>query len=96
MRESVMSFQIVDAKKHRLDNKSVRALAEIVTHPKVMELDVDIHTPDPNEMNTLFKKFFERLPDDPRQWFLVGKLDEVIGFSGGFIARANGWHILVL
>ncbi|NIO36276.1 hypothetical protein GTO27_01070 [Candidatus Bathyarchaeota archaeon] len=36
-----MSFQIVDAKKHRLDDKAVRTLAEIQTHPKVMEWDVE-------------------------------------------------------
>jgi len=78
-----MTFQIVDAKKHPLDNNSIRTLVEIETHPKVREWDVDIHTKDPNEMNTLFKEFFGRLPNNQNQLFLVGKLDdEVIGFLG--------------
>lgn len=78
-----MSFQIVDTKKDPLDDKAVRVLAEIETHPKVREWDVDVHTKDPSEMYKLFKEFFERLPNDPNQLFLVGKLDgEVIGFLG--------------
>lgn len=78
-----MSFHIVDAKKHPLDDKSTRTLAEIETHPKVREWDVDVHTKDPNEMHKLFKEFFVKLPKDQNQLFLVGKLgDEVIGFLG--------------
>ncbi|NIO36579.1 GNAT family N-acetyltransferase [Candidatus Bathyarchaeota archaeon] len=77
------SFRIVNAKKHPLDKKAIRALAEIETHAKVREWDVDIHTEDPNEMNVLFKEFFERLSDDKNQLFLCGKLDdEVVGFLG--------------
>ncbi len=92
-----MSFQIVDAKKHHLDDRSVRTLAEIVTHPKVMELDVDIHRKDPNEMNISFRKFFERLPGDQRQLFLVGKLDgEVIGFLGIYRKSKRMTHVGVV
>lgn len=78
-----MPLQIVDAKKHPLNDEDIRVLAEIETHPKVMEWDVDVHTEDPNEMYLLFKKFFEKLPVDENQLFLIGKLDEkVIGFLG--------------
>lgn len=92
-----MSFQIVNAKKHSLDDKSVRTLAEIVTHPKIMESDVDIHTNDPSEMYTLFKEFFKRLPNDQRQLFLVGKLDEeVIGFLGIYRKSKRMIHIGVV
>ncbi|UCD40201.1 MAG: GNAT family N-acetyltransferase [Candidatus Bathyarchaeota archaeon] len=97
MWEPAMSFQIVNAKKHHLDNKAVRTLAEIVTHPKVMELDVDIHTKDPTEMNVSFKGFLERLPNDQRQLFLVGKLDdEVIGFLGIYRKSKRMTHIGVV
>jgi putative acetyltransferase len=76
-------FQIVNARKHPLNDEEIRMLAEIQTHPKVMEWDVDVHTEDPNEMYLLFKEFFEKLPVDGNQLFLVGKLDEkVIGFLG--------------
>lgn len=78
-----MPFQIVDAKKHPLNDEAIRMLAEIETHPKVMEWDVDVHTEDPNEMYLVFKGVFEKLPEDWNQLFLVGKLDEkVIGFLG--------------
>jgi RimJ/RimL family protein N-acetyltransferase len=83
MWEFSMSFQIIDAQKHPLHNKALRTLAEIATHPKVMELDVDIHTRDPDEMNISFKEFSERIPNDQKQLLLVGKLDdEVIDFLG--------------
>lgn len=54
-----MPFQIVDAKKHPLNDEAIRMLAEIETHPKVMEWDVDVHTEDPNEMYLLFKEFLK-------------------------------------
>lgn len=41
--------QIVDAKRQPLDEKALRMLAEIETHLKVMEWDVDVHTRDPKE-----------------------------------------------
>jgi len=78
-----MSFQVIDVKKSPLPDEAVWMLAEIETHPKVMEWDVDIHTKDKNEMFLLFKEFFERLPDDKDHFFLVGKLDgRAIGFLG--------------
>jgi RimJ/RimL family protein N-acetyltransferase len=58
-------------------------LAEIQTHPKIVEWDVDVHPEDPNEMYRSFKEFFEKLPENDDQLFLVGKLEEqVIGFLG--------------
>jgi putative acetyltransferase len=76
-------MQIVDAKKFPLRDEDIRMLAEIETHPKVMEWDVDIHTTDINEMHRLFKEFFEKLPNNKDQIFLVGMFDDrVIGFLG--------------
>ena len=73
----------MDAKKNPLNYETIRTLAEIETHPKIVEWDVDVHTEDPNEMYILFKDFFEKLPVDKNQLFLIGKLDDkVIGFLG--------------
>ncbi len=92
-----MSFQIVDAKKHPLDDEAVRRLAEIETHPKVIEWDVDVHTKDEDEMYQSFKKFFERLPDDKDQLFLIGKLEgEVVGFLGVHRKRKRMSHVGVV
>lgn len=78
-----MSFQIVDVKRHPLDDETVWVLAEIETHPKVIEWNIDIHTKDISKMYLLFKEFFARLPSDENQIFLVGKLNgKVIGFVG--------------
>jgi putative acetyltransferase len=78
-----MSLQIVDAKKCALKDKEVWMLAEIETHPKVMEWDTDIHTKNRSRMYRLFKRFFEGLPSNMNQIFLVGKLNgKVIGFLG--------------
>ena len=78
-----MSFQVIDAQESPLTDEAIWMLAEIETHPKVMEWDVDIHTKDQREMFLLFKAFFQKLPNDKDQIFLVGKLDgRTIGFLG--------------
>jgi RimJ/RimL family protein N-acetyltransferase len=66
-----------------LGDEDILTLAEIETHPKVVEWDVDIHTTNINEMYRLFKEFFEKLPNNKDQIFLVGRFDnKVIGFLG--------------
>ena len=78
-----MPFQIVDVKECPLKDDEVWVLAEIETHPKVMEWDVDIHTKNLKEMHDLFERFLKKLPCNKNQIFLVGKLDgKVIGFLG--------------
>jgi len=79
----VLSLQVVDAKKYPLNKDGIWALAEIETHPKVLEWDTNIHTKDKSQMYWLFKRFFEKLPKDKNQIFLIGKLENrVIGFLG--------------
>jgi RimJ/RimL family protein N-acetyltransferase len=76
-------LRIVDAKRHSLKDNVLWMLAEIETHPKVQESDIDIHTKDKDRMYKLFKRFLENLPSDKNQIFLVGQLGEtVVGFLG--------------
>lgn len=75
--------QIVDAKKHPLKEEEIWLLAEIETHPKVIEWNTNTHVKDPNEISHLFKRFFEKLSNDENQIFLIGKLKgRTIGFVG--------------
>jgi RimJ/RimL family protein N-acetyltransferase len=58
-------------------------LVEIETHPKVLEWNTGIHLKNQRKMYHLFKRFFEKLPSNKNQIFLVGKLNgRVIGFLG--------------
>ena len=78
-----MPFQVVDVKKCSLKDNDLWMLAEIETHPRVLELDTDIHTKDKSRTYHLFKRFLETLPNDKNQIFLVGKLNgRTIGFLG--------------
>jgi len=78
-----MSLAIVNARNYSIKDEEVWMLAEIETHPRVLEWDTDIHTKSLDEMFSLFKTFFKKLPDDENQIFLVGKLGKrVIGFIG--------------
>jgi RimJ/RimL family protein N-acetyltransferase len=78
-----LSLQIVDAKEHPPKEEEIWALAEIEMHPKVIEWNTSTQIYDPNKMRHLFKTFFEKLPDDENQIFLVGKFKgRVIGFVG--------------
>lgn len=78
-----MPFQIIDIKKYSLRDEDFWVLAEIETHPKVRELDTNIHVTDKSKTYRLFKEFSEALPGNKNQIFLVGKLDgKVIGFLG--------------
>jgi putative acetyltransferase len=78
-----LSLQIINAKKYPLKEEEIWALAEIETHPKVIEWNTNTHVKDTNEMYHLFKQFFEKLSRDEGQIFLVGKLKErTVGFVG--------------
>jgi RimJ/RimL family protein N-acetyltransferase len=68
-------LQIVDVKKCPLRDEEVWMLAEIETHPKVLEWNSDIHTKNRNRMYCSFKTFLEKLPSNNDQIFLVGKLN---------------------
>jgi RimJ/RimL family protein N-acetyltransferase len=97
LREFIVSLQIVDAKKCLLKDEEVMMLAEIETHPKVREYDIDIHTSNKNQMYCLFKKFLETLPSNKKQIFLVGKLNgKVIGFLGIYRKSKRMKHVGVV
>lgn len=84
-----MSVQIFDAKHKQLSDDEMRMLVKIELHPKVQKWDTDAHTKDAGEMHQLFKKFFEELPKNEDQIFLVAKTNErVVGFVG--IHRMSG------
>jgi putative acetyltransferase len=64
-------------------------LAEIEVHPKIREWDTDVHTENLEEMYQIFKKFFDELPKNKDQSFLVAKCCErLVGFVG--IHRRGG------
>lgn len=92
-----VSFQILDAKKHRLRMKKFECLQKSRPHHEVMEWDVDVHTKDINEMRLLFKEFFKKLPENEDQIFLVGKLNgKIIGFLGIHRQSKRMSHVGVL
>lgn len=84
-----MSVRIFDTKRKRLNDDEIHMLVEIELHPKVQKWDTDVHTEDAEEMYQLFKKFFEELPNNEDQIFLIAKTKErVVGFIG--IHRMGG------
>jgi len=89
MKHDKTSVQVLDAKDTRLTDDEICMLAEIELHPKVQEWDTDVHTEDAKEMYQLFKKFFEELPKNENQIFVIAKTtDKVVGFVG--IHRMGG------
>jgi len=90
MKRSRFSVQILDAKEEPPNDDEIRMLAEIEVHPKVREWDTDVPTEDVEEMYRLFKKFFDELPKNRDQSFLVAKCRErLVGFVG--IHRRGGF-----
>jgi len=83
MEHDQMSVRILDAQDKPLNDGEIRMLAEIELHPKVQEWDTGAPTKDIEEMYRLFKKFFEELPKNEDQIFLVAKAAKrVVGFVG--------------
>ena len=83
MERDQTSVQILDCKETRLTDDEIRMLAEIELHPKVQEWETGIPTKNIEEMYQLFKKFFEELPKNESQIFLVAKTAKrVVGFAG--------------
>lgn len=88
-RHGQLSVQILNAKDKRPGDDEIRMLAEIELHPEVREWDIDVHTDNMEEMYRLFKKFFDELPKNENQSFLVAKTRErLVGFVG--IHRKSG------
>lgn len=84
-----MSVQILDAKDIQFRDEEIRMLVEIELHPKVQEWDTDVHTQNTQEMYRLFKKFFEELPENEDQIFLIARVAKrIVGFVG--IHRMSG------
>jgi len=90
MKRDRFSVQILNAKDKRPSDDEIRMLAEIEVHPKVREWDTDVHTENLEEMYLLFKKFFDELPMNKDQSFLIAKACErLVGFVG--IHRESGF-----
>lgn len=78
-----MSLEIVNAKNYAIRDEEIWMLAEIEIHPKVLEWDTDVHTEILDDMYSIFKTFFKKLPDNEDQIFLIGKLGQrAVGFLG--------------
>jgi len=83
MKRNRLTVQILNAKDKRPSDDDMRVLAEIDVHPKIREWDTGVQTEDPEEMYRLFEKFFDDLPTNERQSFLIRKVrGRLVGFVG--------------
>lgn len=81
--EDEPALRILNAKESRLSEDDIRTTAEIEIHPEIRRWDTDIHTDDVKENYRLFKRFFEKLPENENQEALIAKIeDRVVGFLG--------------
>lgn len=82
-------MRILNAKNERPSDDGIRMLAEIEVHPKTREWNTGVLTDDVEKIYGLFKKFFDELPTNEQQTFLVAEAHKrIVGFAG--IYRKSG------